>query len=88
MAAFQAVYQGVNADDPAVDIAERPTAIPWIDGCVRLNVVLVFIRQQIIPALGADDTGGERVGKFVWRADRADQLANFNLIAVSKFNGW
>ena len=77
----------IDADQTAVDVDQRPAAISKIDRCVGLNEVLidqsaVGAEMQRSPAC-ADDPHRHRLTEPEGAADRQDQVADFQPIAVS-----
>ncbi len=91
-AAADAVDERIHPDDPAFHVEERAAAVARIDERVGLDVVLVKDRrrarpEQVCAALAADPAGGEAEVLIEWRADRADELADAQRVAVAPFHG-
>src|SRR5690606_24306841 len=67
---------GVDADQVAVQIHQRPARITGVDGSVGLNEVFIGLDAQAGTAQCADDTGGGRLSQPERIADRHDKIAD------------
>ena len=78
--------QGIHPDHSAIDVTQRTATVPGIDRRIRLDVILIFVRQQFIAAFSTHHAGREGVGEFVRSSDRTDDLTYFHLIAVCEID--
>src|SRR5205823_5186037 len=77
---------GVYSHQPAVGIHERAPGVAGIDGGVSLDEILV-VQAQIASVFGADNSHRHRLANTKGIANRQHHIADFDLVAVSQFDG-
>ena len=82
-ASAQPIDQGVDPDDPAVDIAERTATVARINRRISLEIVFVDGAGQITSSFGAKHPDGEGVVEFKGSADTADKFSHPHQTAVA-----
>mmetsp|Transcript_4253 Transcript_4253/g.9135 ORF Transcript_4253/g.9135 Transcript_4253/m.9135 type:complete len:315 (-) Transcript_4253:891-1835(-) len=79
---------GVDADEPAARVEERPTRVARVDGRVGLDAVLdsAAARGDDVAAERGDDALCERVVEAERVADRKDRLADLEIVRGANLN--
>ncbi len=78
---------GVDPDDPALRIDQRPAAVARVDGRVRLQprVVLVHRSEADVAARVGEDPERNASGETERRAKSHDELAFFDAVGIREF---
>src|SRR4029077_6425360 len=90
-AAIHAVDQRVHADHFAIDVAQRSSAIAWINRCVGLQIIGNGVRaslKQFTAAFAADYAVRESVIELERRPDCERKLTYPHRVAVTQLNDW
>ena len=83
--------RGVDADDLALEVDQRPAGVAGVDGGVGLDRVDVgavaaaaLVAGGHRPVLRADDAAGDGAGQAQRRADRHDRVADDDRVGVAE----
>src|SRR5581483_2725327 len=83
VAAALAEDRGVDADDFAAEIDQRPAGVAGVDRRVGLDEVVIRTRADVA-ALGADDTRRDGALEAEGVADRDDPFADLELVRIAE----
>src|SRR5205823_7927693 len=82
IAASRCQDRGVDADNPALQIDERPAGIARVDRGVGLNEILIAFDTKTAPER-ADDPGSHGLAEAKRIADREDEIADLQSIRIA-----
>jgi hypothetical protein len=78
--------RGVDSDQPAVERDQRAAGVAGIDRGVGLDEVFVALDAEAGPAQRGNDARCDRLAKPERIADRQNEIADLERIAVTKWN--
>ena len=76
--------RGIDADEVALQIDQRPAGISRIDGGVGLNEIVEITGLDASPCQGRDNPAGHRLADAEWVADGQHQIADLDAVRIGE----